>query len=1142
MKLRSTVAVISTCSFLTLLAAGAAENPWYDLGQLPQKQDASKVWIKPDRFRAVGLDDKVLQGILAEAKLETDEPVEASPAELVLPLPDGSFGRFRIVESPVMEPGLVAKFPEIRTYLGQGVDDPTATARLDWTPAGFHAQVLSARGAVYVDPAFREDVVNYVCYDRKDLSKGADFHCLLPGVDSGLPKLLGNGLLRSSGTIRRSYRLACAATGEYTAYHGGTVAAAQAAIVTAVNRVVGVYEREVAIRMVLVANNSSVVYTSSGSDPYSNSDGPTMLGQNQANLDSVIGNANYDIGHVFSTGGGGIASLGSVCVSSRKGQGVTGSTAPTGDAFWIDYVAHEMGHQFGANHCFNSTTGSCSGNRNSSTAYEPGSSSTIMGYAGICGSDNLQAHSDAYFHATSFDEIVVFSTAGSGAVCPTTAATGNSVPTVNAGPAYTIPRSTPFTLTATGSDANGDALTYCWEEMDLGVATTLTAADNGSSPILRSFNPTNSPSRTFPKWSDILNNVTNLGEKLPTTSRTMKFRVTVRDNRAGGGGVNTSDTTVTSVSTAGPFVITSPNTAGVRSNLLAVTWNVAGTTNAPINATNVNILLSTNGGSTFSILLVSNTPNDGAESVLLPNLTTTTARLKVEARGNIFFDVSNTNFTVVPGASVVDVAVDSATLVAEDCPTGYVDPGETVTMNIALRNSGTKPTTNLVVTLLATNGFVLCSAPQAYGALTLGGPAVSRPYTFTATGACGGVLTARLLMEDGATNYGTLSLPIALGAGAGLVTNGFTNSTLVSVPGSLNAGQAAAADPYPSTLEVAGVPGPVAGVTVTLHGLTHSYPDDLDVLLVGPGGQSVLLLSDAGGGTDVAGLTLTFSANAATALGDSTTLTSGTWLPSNFGSTADSFSLPAPGSPYGTNLTVFKGLEANGTWSLYLVDDGNGDDGSLAQGWSLSIAATNLTCCTSSSEIALGGAATASAITLSNTVTFAFGVTNLGPSAALEVTLSDDLPAGFSVLSVDSSQGGYEVAGNLITAHLGALAAGNTATVNILARGILPGNWTNQPAVSLSSNDPLPGNNSLSLPVAVIAEPELQPLLVAGGQVSLTWGTTPGLVYRVQYKDALDQPDWTTLGPDLPATGATLNATDPAPGPLARFYRIMIVP
>ncbi|MEP7336907.1 MAG: reprolysin-like metallopeptidase [Acidobacteriota bacterium] len=590
------------------------------------------------------LDGATLRNLLSRAPMEFTAPLAASPVALAVPGPDGSFVRFRLQESPIMEPALAAKFPEIKTYLGQGIDDPTATLRCDLTPHGFHAMVFSAEGTFFVEPV-RSDVRYYRSYFKQGQEK--DWQCFTDQNDVASPTTpLGTPYVLSGATLR-TYRLALAATGEYTAFHGGTVALALAAMVTSMNRVNGVYEREVGVRMIMVANNNLIVYTNSATDPYTNSSGSAMLGQNQTNLDSVIGSASYDIGHVFSTGGGGVATLNSVCVNGSKARGVTGSSSPVGDGFDIDYVAHEMGHQFGGRHTFNGTTSNCGGgNRSASAAYEPGSGSTIMAYAGICGAENLQPNSDAYFHVKSLEEILAF-IGGTGGNCAVATPTGNITPTVSAGASFTIPQSTPFTLTASGSDADGDALTFCWEQFDLGTAAPPNT-DNGSRPIFRSFTGTTNVSRTFPKLSDILNNTATIGESFPLTTRAMNFRVTARDNRAGGGGVRDAAVTINSRADSGPFVVTAPNSAINWSGgaIQTVTWNVANTDAAPVSCAQVNILLSTDGGLTFPTTLLAATPNNGTASVVVPSTPTTQARVKIAAVGNVFFDISNANFTI----------------------------------------------------------------------------------------------------------------------------------------------------------------------------------------------------------------------------------------------------------------------------------------------------------------------------------------------------------------------------------------------------------------------------------------------------------------------------------------------------------------
>jgi hypothetical protein len=619
----------------------------------------------PQSYRVISLDTVAFDNVFSRAPMVGTAAAQTNPLVVSVPLPDGTTGRFAVYETQIMAPELAAKFPEIKTWSGQGLDEPAATIHIDKTLQGSHAMVLSpTTGRVFIDPYSNADNTTHISYFAKDLRRAPGvpgFNELPPvGIPNGaraleMRKLMqaNQGLQRTTGTQLRTYRLAVAATGEYTAFHGGTVPLGQAAIVTAVNRVSGIYQAEIAIKLQLVGNNSSLVYTNRDTDPFTDSDAYALIDEVQSVIDSVIGSANYDVGHVFSTGGGGLAQLGVPCQSGFKAQGITGSSAPTGDAFWVDYVAHEMGHQLGGNHTFNSPTGACSGNRSSTTAYEPGSGSTIMAYAGICGADDLQLNSDPYFHSVSFDEIVTYTTIGAGATCGTVTATGNSPPTVTVPTGgFTIPKQTPFALTGSAVDPQSDALTYSWEEYDLGPSITLSAT-TPSAPFFRSWSATTSPTRTIPRLPNLLSNVQSSAERLPTGSATLTFRLTARDNRATGGGVAYNTISFSVTNAAGPFLVSAPDTSvswqGGSSQTVA--WNVANTNLAPVSCPNVAISLSTDGGNTFPTVLAASAPNNGSSSITVPNTPTSTARIKVACANSIFFDISNTNFTITAGIS-----------------------------------------------------------------------------------------------------------------------------------------------------------------------------------------------------------------------------------------------------------------------------------------------------------------------------------------------------------------------------------------------------------------------------------------------------------------------------------------------------------
>ncbi len=644
--------LFSICS--QSFAQNKNNNLWKDINESKIVTKGER-YIYPNYYRTVHLETELFYNLLLRVPMEGTTNNENNEVVIQLPYPDGTFENFKVYESPIMAPELAKKFPELKTYSVQSTRNVFASGRIDYTPLGFHAILFTDKGTIFIDPIQKGDIENYLVYFKKDFVKqnspDLNHSCVVEDeeIQKEIQSILKTRKVKLFDDQLRTYRLAMAATGEYTAFYGGTVAGGMNGIVTTMNRVNGVYIKDLSIKMILVANNDLLVYTNASTDPYTNNNGNTMLGQNQTNIDNVIGSANYDIGHVFSTGGGGIAYLGCVCRATLKARGVTGSPSPIGDPFDIDYVAHEMGHQYGANHTFNGEGGSCGGgNRNSTTAYEPGSGSTIMAYAGICTGMDLQNNSDDYFHLISLNEIIAYTNYSYGNSCPVITSTGNLSPSVSVGPGgFTIPINTPFSLTGSATDPNNDILTYCWEEYDLGPAG---APNNpsGNAPIFRSFTPTTLPTRIFPRLSNLLNNTSVIGELLPSYTRNLTFALTARDNKVTGGLVGYATIQFSVTSAAGPFLVTYPNTNVSVPALSSqtVTWSVANTNNSPVNCANVNILLSTDGGQTFPIVLASNIPNDGSETIVIPNILTTTARIKVEAEANIFFDVSNVNFTI----------------------------------------------------------------------------------------------------------------------------------------------------------------------------------------------------------------------------------------------------------------------------------------------------------------------------------------------------------------------------------------------------------------------------------------------------------------------------------------------------------------
>lgn len=606
--------------------------------------------IQPQVYRAFALDIERLRGQLAQAPMERTQAAKDQAPVLDIPLPDGAIVRFAVWESPIMEKGLAQRYPGIRTYAGRAVDDAALTIRFDLTPQGFHGMLFTQQhGTVFIDPLYQGQQRLYQVYAKKDFVAPAykTFSCASHEHPASDPagdthshhKLLGDCQLRT-------YRLALSCSGEYAQFHGGTVEQVLGAMVTTMNRINGVYEREFTVRMNLVSNNDTLIFLNPDTDPFTNNDVGAMLGENQNIVDSLIGTEKYDIGHVFGTGGGGVAGYGVVCNPDAKAIGVTGGGAPVGDPFDIDYVAHEIGHQFAGSHTFR---GCGNGNENDPTALEPGSGSTIMAYAGICG-DNVQMNSNDYFHGYNLEEMTNFITFGGGNTCAERIPINNQPPAVTGSEqAYVIPLGTPFFLTAEANDPDGDAITYCWEQFDSELSPQPPLPDNAGGPNFRTLSPSSSPTRYFPALSALANNGPFDWEVLPTVAREMNFRVSVRDNVLGGGCTDQGNARVTVSDTAGPFVVTNPTTAGISwtaGGQEMVYWDVANTQFAPVNCAEVDILLSTDGGLSYPIVLASGVLNNGFYPVDVPQINTQSARVMVVCASSIFFDISNNNFSI----------------------------------------------------------------------------------------------------------------------------------------------------------------------------------------------------------------------------------------------------------------------------------------------------------------------------------------------------------------------------------------------------------------------------------------------------------------------------------------------------------------
>ncbi|HEX5540484.1 MAG TPA: M12 family metallo-peptidase [Micromonospora sp.] len=871
---------------LALSSTASAEpaqpgGPWRKVeGRPAATKNDRKAAIHAKRFSAFTLDRQRLKGELAKAPREQKRGLRQQRLVVSLPAPDGSLQRFELVDSPVMEAGLAAAHPEIKTYAGKGLDDPTAILRADLTPLGFHASVRSANGAWYIDPYYQRDEGIYASYYARDLENVHGDFVEREDVESMVEALADEvGAVAGPLVKLRTYRLAFVTDPSYANYFGPeNVIAAK---VTLVNRVTQIYEAETGIRFMLVndtekTNLNTTALATQPNGPCGaapcftpaqvSSCSSSTLSRNRIVLGQLVGASNYDVGHIgLGLAGGGIASLG-VAGGNGKAQGCTGLPTPIGDYFAVDYVAHEIGHQFAGNHTFNGTQHNCSGgNRSAANSVEPGSGSSIMAYAGICRQDNLQPHTDPYWSQRTYTEItnyvsssrpainevqtvslrdfdtngdsftisyagnesapvvrgINYTTAGikaaieqmpgwpsgatvtvaafggsgtlndtgfqvtfGGALAQTNVGqlaltslngasgfvgetakggaidnggflveeTDNHAPVVTVPGTVTIPVRTPFALSGSATDADGDTVTYLWEQNDRGgisggstAGTALTSNTKTNGPLFRVFGETadvgpedtlkyhspgqnsvtTNPTRVFPDMAQILANNTNAktgacpappppptsgsasnlppeildcySEFLPTADwvgfnqdRTMHFKLTARDGR---GGIGSAEVPVVLAPGAGPFLVTSQDTAVVLDggSVQTVSWDVAGTAAAPVNASHMKISLSVDGGESFPYVLAESAPNNGNATVTLPNVATERARIKIEAVGNIFFDVNDSDFTIHAAPQVINDAAGGVSVQYSDAlsPTVTISATDADTVGSALSASAT---------------------------------------------------------------------------------------------------------------------------------------------------------------------------------------------------------------------------------------------------------------------------------------------------------------------------------------------------------------------------------------------------------------------------------------------------------------------
>ncbi|MFN0277664.1 MAG: reprolysin-like metallopeptidase [Pyrinomonadaceae bacterium] len=995
-KLLLLIAIVSGLSF----TASAQQIVWSVNNASPDSLLKDKAVLRqsfPSEFKLFNLNIEPLRAQLFSI---ADNRVQNS-AVILLPNADGDLEQFEVFENSNFEPDLQERFPDIRAYSGRGITDKYATLKMSISPQGIQTMVLRTdRDNEFIEP-YSADHAVYAVF-RTHREKGdrswvcsTEEETLLAGIDEQVSNV---NLPESSAGQVKTMRLAQSCNAEYSNYFGATNSSQVSLVLAAYNntltRANGVYEKDLGLHLNLISNTTSVIYYNPSTDPYSTTLSQWNL-QLQQTLTNVIGSANYDIGHMFgaSGGGGNAGCIGCVCVdpasssSLAKGSGITSPAdgIPQGDNFDIDYVVHEVGHQLGANHTFSFS------NEGTGVNKEVGSGITIMGYAGITNQD-AAPHSIAVYHQASIGQI---QSNLATKTCPqTTNMTANNPPVVSPVGNFTIPISTAFALTGSATDPEGDPLTYNWEQNNNTTTTgnaSVASPTKTTGPNYITFSSTSSPTRFFPRLSTILAglNVTpTLGgdaicnvEALSSVSRTLNFRLTVRDNRpyvpgSTIGQTQFTDNVVTVSNTAGPFQVTSPNTnvSWAGNSTQTITWNVNNTTASPVSCANVKISLSTDGGQTFPTVLAASTANDGSQAVTIPVGATTTARIKVEAVGNIFFDISNTNFTITGVAATptftptftatntatptftptfTATATNTATNTATATATSTFTPANTATNTATSTATSTFTPTNTATntptptntatdtpTATATSTFTPTNTATATGTFTPTDTPTNTPTntatpmftpTFTPTNTPTNTATATATATFTPTASCTPATAITFaGTGTGSIPDGGSGT-----PPSYGAGRVI-------SFAVSGINGPISALSSSIT-LTHSYVGDVDMVLRSPSGvvsfvtASRIGVTTAGSYGDSSNYSGTYNfTNAATGtniwtvaagLGNTGNIAAGNYRTTGAGGTGQSNPAPV------TNLTAaFAGLsnaQINGTWTLTIRDAAAVDTGSV---------------------------------------------------------------------------------------------------------------------------------------------------------------------------------------------------------------------